>query len=97
MIGMSGKPDADYDGVRFKAPEGIDLGEHKPGDTLEMVGTFEVEEDGMLCLKKVDGVSLDNAKEEKDEGEDKSDSFTDAVMGGKEGENNTPQEEEEGM
>jgi hypothetical protein len=67
----------------FPAPEGMDMGEKKPGDMMEVVCTLEVKDNGMLCVRKVNGMEVPgyDDKEKPDEGEEKSsDTFMDAAM-----------------
>lgn len=62
-------PDKSRKRYTFKAPEGVDLEDKKPGDKLEAVVEFEVEKDGKLCLKKINGIELqEDDKEEMKEG-----------------------------
>lgn len=72
----------------FKAPEGMDMEGKKPGDTVQAVCDLEIEADGRLCVKKVNGMDVPGYEEEESkeqemgEGEKPSykGGFTNAVM-----------------
>jgi len=81
-----GEPD--HDETYFSAPEGMDMEGKKPGDTIEFVGEARIEEDGKLCLKKMNGMDVPGAGEAQKMGDGEKDSykggFANAVMPPKE-------------
>jgi hypothetical protein len=96
VIGMKGKDgygggDDESGKIYFDAPSDYDMTDKKPGDEIEFVGTATVEEDGRLCLKKMDGMDVGGEGEKPNPADKKNDyegGFADAVMpeeGGDEG------------
>lgn len=63
--------------IIFKAPEGLDLEGKEKGDALEFVGEVRIEEDGKLCLKRINGIELSGY----DEKPKPAKSFAEAVTG----------------
>lgn len=51
----------------FKLPKGVDLGELKPGETVETVVTLRAKEDGMVCVEAVEGVPVSGHEESESE------------------------------
>lgn len=88
MIGAPGSaPEPDHDEGEFKAPEGMDMEDKKPGDMIEAVVELEIKENGMLCVRKVNGMEVGDYKEKGkplEDDQEKPDDFADAVMGGPE-------------
>lgn len=78
-IVVAHKPDA---GPSFKAPDGMDLEDKQPGDTIQGVVDFKVGPDRMLTLKKVNGMDLGGGEEKSPEENQAPPSFADSVMGG---------------
>ena len=65
----------------FPAPKGMDMDGKKPGDTMEAVCVLEVKDDGMLCVRKVNGMYVPGYEDKDDMDKEKSsDSFMDAAM-----------------
>lgn len=85
MIGAP-KKDASEDSEKgeFKAPEGMDMEDKKPGDMIEVVATCEVKDGGMLCVRKVNGMDVEGYDDEAvpEEKEPYQGGFADAVMTG---------------
>lgn len=66
--------------VRLKNP-GIDTEGKKPGDTIEGVAEFELEEGDMLCFKKINGIEVSGYRPKPAENELKEGGrFTEAMM-----------------
>lgn len=86
MIGAPGSPDKepDHDEGEFHAPEGFDMEGKKPGEMIEAVVELEIKDNGMLCVRKLNGMDVEGYedKETPKEEEPKPDAFTDNVMGG---------------
>lgn len=76
-IVMAHKPDA----LTFKAPDGMDMDDKQPGDMIQAVVDLKIGPDGMLTLKKVNGMDIGGG-DESAEGEQAPPSFADSVMGG---------------
>lgn len=68
----------------FKAPADLDMEGKKPGDMIEVVATCEVKDDGMLCVRKVNGMDVEGYDDEAApaEKEPYQGGFADAVMTG---------------
>lgn len=49
------------DGMTFKLPEGVDVGDAKPGDTIERVVAFKIGDGGMATLESIEGIPLDGS------------------------------------
>lgn len=73
-------PEEEGEESMFKLPEGMEL---KPGEMKEVVCTVEGKDDGMACVRKVNGMEVPGY-EDKDKPDDEekpsSDTFTDAAM-----------------
>lgn len=69
---MAEKPttkSSSYDGVKFPIPEGFVAPDGvSEGGTFEALATLELE-DGKLCLKAIDGLSVESAKKQASEPE----------------------------
>lgn len=78
-IVVAHKPDA---GLSFKAPEGMDLDDKQPGDMIQAVVDLKIGPDGMLMLKKVNGLDVGGGDDEASEDKQAPPSFADSVMGG---------------
>ncbi len=53
------KPDeSDKGKIIVPAPDGLDTEGKKPGETFDAVCEFEIEDDGKLCLKKINGIEM---------------------------------------
>jgi len=86
VIGVGGKPkpydahEEEGEESMFKLPEGMEL---KPGEMKEVVCTIEGKDDGMACVRKVQGMEVPGY-EDKGMDDDKqmpsSDTFTEAAM-----------------
>ena len=54
--------------IEFTAPEGFEIPENKKeGDTFDSVATLRIEAGGKLCLEALDGMSVEGAKDKKDD------------------------------
>lgn len=90
LVISMGKKDGEAgdDKSYFSAPEGMDMEGKKPGDMIEFVGEARIEEDGKLCLKKMNGMDVPGAGEPEKMGDGEKDAykggFADAVMPPKE-------------
>lgn len=93
VVGSPGSAPPEDGKTYFDAPKGYDMDGKKPGDEIEFVATAKVEDDGRLCLTKMDGMDMDgDDKKEPDEGDDKGyGDFVGAAMPGEDGAQ--PQEE----
>lgn len=78
-IVVAHKPDA---GPSFKAPEGMELDDKQPGDMIQAVVDLKIGSDGMLMLKKVNGLDVGGGDEKSPDEEQAPPSFADSVMGG---------------
>lgn len=47
------------EGMTFKLPEGVDIGDAKSGDTIERVVAFKIGDGGMATLESIEGIPLD--------------------------------------
>lgn len=52
--------------IKFPMPEGFTLPEGGEEGTFEVLATLEVEGDGQLCLKAIDGVPVGDYEKEKE-------------------------------
>lgn len=75
------KPEPKKGKILVEVPEGLDLEGKKPGDTLEVVSEFEIEKDGKLCLKSINGIELPDYKEQEAEETKSPANFAEAVGG----------------
>lgn len=76
-------PEEEGEESMFKAPEGMDVSDKKPGETMDVVCTLEVKDNGMLCVRKVNGMEVPGYEDKDkpdDESKESSDTFMDAAM-----------------
>jgi hypothetical protein len=52
--------------IKFPMPEGFTLPEGGEEGTFEVLATLEVEGDGQLCLKAIDGIPVGDYEKEKE-------------------------------
>lgn len=92
-------PEEEGEEAMFKAPEGMDIGDKKPGETMDVVCTLEVKDNGMLCVRKVNGMEVPGYEDKSkmdDEDKPSSDTFMDAAVP-EDGEGAAPGGDEGGM
>lgn len=94
-VGGKGNPDADEGKTYITPPEGYDIGNKKPGDTVEFVGEATVEDDGRLCLTKMDGMDMDGGEEKTSEPDEDDKGYGDFVSSAMPGSDEGSGEEEE--
>jgi hypothetical protein len=46
-------------GKTFKLPEGVDIGDAKPGDTIERVVAFKLGDGNRVTIESIEGIPLD--------------------------------------
>lgn len=58
VVAPGPKEDPDKGKIIFDAPDGMDLEGKEEGETIQAVVDLEIEDDGRLCLKKVNGLPV---------------------------------------